>query len=62
MLMKLCICFGICLSSKWFHLRLIFFFFSQSLGCKWLIQLVFLLIIVLWPEDVSKMRIVEKGM
>ena len=24
MLMKLCICFGICLSSKWFHLRLTF--------------------------------------
>ena len=27
--MKLCICFGICLSSKWFHLRLIFFLFSN---------------------------------
>ena len=25
MLMKLCIWFGICLSSKWFHLRLTFF-------------------------------------
>ena len=25
-LMKLCICFGICLSSKWLYLRLIFFF------------------------------------
>ena len=31
LLMKLCICFGICLSSKWFHLRLTFFLFS-SLG------------------------------
>ena len=29
MLMKLCICFGICLSSKWFHLRLIFFPFLK---------------------------------
>ena len=29
MLMKLCICFGICLSSKWFHLRLTFFLFSN---------------------------------
>ena len=27
--MKLGICFGICLSSKWFHLRLIFFLFSN---------------------------------
>ena len=27
--MKLCICFGICLSSKWFHLRLAFFLFSN---------------------------------
>ena len=27
--MKLCICFGICLSSKWFHLRLTFFLFSN---------------------------------
>ena len=26
MLMKLCICFGICLSSKWLYLRLNFFF------------------------------------
>ena len=31
MLMKLCICFGIFLSSKWFHLRLTFFF-CQTLG------------------------------
>ena len=29
MLIKLCICFGICLSSKWFHLRLTFFLFSN---------------------------------
>ena len=29
MLMKLCICFGIRPSSKWFHLRLTFFFFSN---------------------------------
>ena len=29
MLMKLCICFGICLSSKWFHLRLTCFLFSK---------------------------------
>ena len=29
MLMKLCICFGIYLSSKWFHLRLTFFLFSN---------------------------------
>ena len=29
MLMKLCICFGICLSSKWFHLKLPFFLFSN---------------------------------
>ena len=50
MLMKLSICFGICLSSKWFHLRPVFFFFSQTLGCKWLNQLIFLLI-VLWPGD-----------
>ena len=27
--MKLCICFGICLSSKWFHLRLTFFLCSN---------------------------------
>ena len=27
--MKVCICFGICLSSKWFHLRLTFFLFSD---------------------------------
>ena len=27
--MKLCICLGICLSSKWFHLRLTFFLFSN---------------------------------
>ena len=27
--MKLCICFGICLSSKWFHLRLTFSLFSN---------------------------------
>ena len=27
--MKVCICFGICLSSKWFHLRLTFFLFSN---------------------------------
>ena len=27
--MKLCICFGICLSSKWFHLRLTFFPFPK---------------------------------
>ena len=27
--MKLCICFGIYLSSKWFHLRLTFFLFSN---------------------------------
>ena len=27
--MKLCICFGICLSSKWFHLRLTFFPFLK---------------------------------
>ena len=31
-LMKLCICFGICLSSKWLYLRLIFFFLFLSLG------------------------------
>ena len=30
MVMKLCICFGICLSSKWFHLRLTFFSFLKS--------------------------------
>ena len=29
MLMKLCVCFGICLSSKWFHLTLTFFLFSN---------------------------------
>ena len=29
MLMKLCIWFGICLSSKWFHLRLTFFSFLK---------------------------------
>ena len=29
MLVKPCICFGICLSSKWFHLRLTFFLFSN---------------------------------
>ena len=29
MLMKLCICFGIYLSTKWFHLRLTFFLFSN---------------------------------
>ena len=29
MLMKLCICFGICLSSRWFHLRITFFLFSN---------------------------------
>ena len=29
MLMKLCLCFGICLSSKWFHLRLTFFPFLK---------------------------------
>ena len=29
LLMKLCICFGICLSSKWLHLRLTFFLFSN---------------------------------
>ena len=29
MLMKLCICFGICLSSNWFCLRLNFFLFSN---------------------------------
>ena len=29
MLMKLCICFGICLSSKWFHLRLTFVLVSN---------------------------------
>ena len=27
--MKLCICFGICLFSKWFHLKLTFFLFSN---------------------------------
>ena len=27
--MKLCICFGICLSSKWLHLKLTFFLFSN---------------------------------
>ena len=27
--MKLCICFGICFSSKWSHLRLTFFLFSN---------------------------------
>ena len=27
--MKLCICLGLCLSSKWFHLRLTFFLFSN---------------------------------
>ena len=29
LLMKLCICFGICLSSKWLHLKLTFFLFSN---------------------------------
>ena len=29
MLMKLCICFGICLSSKWFHLKTNFFSFLK---------------------------------
>ena len=27
--MKLCICFGICLSSEWLHLKLTFFLFSN---------------------------------
>ena len=31
MLMKLCICFGICLSSKWFRLGLTFFFSNLGL-------------------------------
>ena len=29
MFMKLCSCFGICLSLKWFHLKLTFFLFSN---------------------------------
>ena len=29
LLVKPCVCFEICLSSKWFHLRLTFFLFSN---------------------------------
>ena len=34
MLITRCICFGICLSSKWFHLKLTFFFSMKNLAAN----------------------------
>ena len=61
MLMKLCICFGICLSSKWFPLRLnfFFFFFFSNLGLIAAQKSVFTSV-VLWLGDDAPRAILSR--
>ena len=58
--MKLCICFGICLCSKWSHLRLTFFLFS-NLGLIMAQQTSTLFYGWGMIHPISKMHIVGEG-